>query len=230
MQGWLLSMLRASCCSRFGEWFAGHLSGCETYCPTTAGRILIYGGSSLSWFLPAHLLLAGHMWTAVPKQETKAGSSHLNEDLCLLTSPGLVSPVHFHRHQCWTVCTLPNAQPLGQSHSSRAREEKVFRLIPPLHSPRNSICWVTLQTGPEAWTHHEYQVIFPSCPDCVAVLTGAVNQSNLYDISPWINLASYLDSNLRLFPPVLSMWWWCLGARVTDLARQTITSTGSPHK
>lgn len=95
-----------------------------------------------------------------------------------------MSPIPLHTHQCWTVCTLPNAQPPGQSYNSRGREEKVFRLIPPLHSVKNSVCWVTLQAGPEAWTHHEYQVIFPSCPDCVAILTGAANQSNLNDISP----------------------------------------------
>lgn len=147
----------------------------------------------LSSFPPAHLLLAGHTWTAVSERTTEADSSHLNEDLFVF-SPGqeginLMSPV-LHTHQCWTVCTLPSPQPPGQSSSSRGREENVFRVIPPLHSVRNSVHWVTLQTGPEAWTHHDYRVTFPSCPDCVAVLTGAVNQSNLHDISPRINFGT----------------------------------------
>lgn len=154
MPGWILSTLRASRCSRHEEWFAGDLSGCETYCPTTARGLPIGGDSSLSSFPPAHLLLAGHTRTAVSERTTEAESSHLNEDLFVF-SPGqeviiLVSPVLLHTHRCWTVCTLPSAQPPGQSHSSRGREGNVFRLIPPLHSVRNSVHWVTLQTGPEA--------------------------------------------------------------------------------
>lgn len=169
------------------EWFTGDLSGCETYCPTTARGLPSYGGSSLISIPPAHLLLTRHMWTTVPEHTSKAGSSDLNKDLCVLTSPALVSPVPFHTHQCWTVCTLPNAQPPGQSYSSRGREEKISRLIPLFRSPRSSVHWVTLQIGPKAWVHHECRVIFPSCPNCVAVLTGAVNQGNLDVISPRIN-------------------------------------------
>lgn len=78
-------------------------------------------------------------------------------------------------------------QPQGQKYSRRDGEEKVFRLIPLLYSLRNRAPCITLQIGPKSWTHHEYQVIFSFCPDCVAVLTSAVRHRNLDDTNKWIN-------------------------------------------
>lgn len=122
--GWLLSALRASCCSSMGTDF---LETSHNVKPTTARGLCIWGVSSLSSFPPAHLLLAGHMWTTVPECKTKAGSSYLSEDLfCLLTLPDqeiiiLVSPAPLHTHQCWTVWALPSAQPPGQSYRVERR-------------------------------------------------------------------------------------------------------------
>lgn len=167
-----------------GKRLSGDISECETYCSSTPRGLSSYRISSLNSFPSARLL-----WTTVLDCTTKAGS-HLDEDLSLLTSPDLLPPVPFHTERCWTLCTLPNAQPPGQKYSSRGREEKIFRLIHPLHNPRCSIHWVTLQIGPGTWTHHEYRVVFPPCSDSAAVLTGAVNQSNFDDISPWINFGT----------------------------------------
>lgn len=168
-----------------GKRLSRDISECETYCSSTPRGLSSYRISSLNSFPSAHLL-----WTTVLDCTTKAGSSHLNEDLSLLTSSDLLPPVPFHTARCWTLCTLPNAQPPGQKYSSRGREEKIFRLIHPLHNPRCSIHWVTLQIGPGTWTHHEYRVVFPPCSDSAAVLTGAVNQSNFDDISPWIKFGT----------------------------------------